>query len=228
MSAREGGLLAAACLLAAGNARAAPVRLVLDPPSFAEAGAARAVAPPALDPGPSQAQIAWLAFGTDALFEAGVTATEVGFGAFGLAFLAPAPGLLVGSFALAGLVLILHPLADAMIVDAVASLGRRFRPSYLSALGGASLGCLLGTIGAVVAIATLAAWPVAEWTVATVVNALLPAAGAVIGERLGERPVPADDAPAAAAALAFVSQPRGADPAALAAAQSSPLLRWAL
>ncbi|HUB09964.1 MAG TPA: hypothetical protein VMB50_23375 [Myxococcales bacterium] len=182
-----GGLCGAVvCLWAVPGHGAELQRLVLDPPQFWLDAAAPGDAGTSSEL--SDRQVDWLVFGTDALLEAGISASETGLLFFGAGLLAldNAGGAI--SILGVGLLVLLHPLLDALLVDDVAGVSHRFEPSYLVTLGGAYLGCLLGAAGFGLAVVLLQAWPVVEILVASVLNALLPAAGAALAEIWSKQP----------------------------------------
>jgi len=92
-------------------------------------------------------------------------------------------------------------------------------------LGGAYLGCLLGIGGFALAAVTLEAWPVLELVVASLLNALIPAATTVIAEMLSQHDIQGTT-PAAGNAVAQGDPPSETNQAAWTVGMADPLARW--
>jgi hypothetical protein len=223
-------LLSVVCLTV-GSARAdEPRRLLLDPPGLllGSTGSTNPAAPQSPDDsGLTQAQINWIAFGADALLQLGTTAVETGLIGFGTLSSGNDSGLGTVSILVVGLMLAIHPALDAFLVDAIARVSHQKESSFLATLGGAYLGCLLGAGGFALALVTLEAVPVLELVVASLLNALIPAATTVLANMLSQHDVPLP--PRAAAGGSTVAQsdpPSGANQAAWKTGLSDPLARW--
>jgi hypothetical protein len=228
------GGLCVLCLLAAGARADEPRRLILDPPRLllgttdpATPNATRA--DPDDPDGLSQAQIGWLAFGADALLELGASATETGLLGFGAALLASDNGAGTVSLLVLGLLLVIHPAFDAFLVDAIARVSHRTQPSFLATLIGSYIGCLLGVGGFALAFVALEAEPVLELVVASLLNALIPAATTVLAEVLTQQKLPDGQRATGGTPGSAVAQrdpPSEANQAAWKTGLADPLARW--
>ena len=225
-------LLGAVCLTF-GSARGdEPRRLLLDPPQLL-LGSAGATSPAAQqspdESGFTQAQINWLAFGADALLQLGTTAVETGLIGFGSLSSGNNSGLGTVSILVVGLMLAVHPALDAFLVDAITRVSHTRQSSFLATLGGAYLGCLLGAGGFVLAMVTLEAVPVLELVVASLLNALIPAATTVLANMLSQHdvaPPPSSAVANGARPVARSDAPSEANQTSWTAGLADPLARW--
>ncbi len=223
MTVARGGLLVF-CLAASSARGIEPRRLLLDPPRLDFGALVPADAPPA---GLTEGQIGWLAFAADGLLEAWISASETALVYFGGGLLTLGNGGGGADIVAVGLMLLLHPLLDAFLVDAVARVSERFQPSFFATLGGAYLGCVLGALGFVLSVVVLQSWPVVELIVASVLNALLPAAGAELAEVWSKQPIEGQPRLAARAAPPSPLLAERANAPAWQTAVADPLARWA-
>ncbi|MHB1846600.1 MAG: hypothetical protein ACYCWW_17405 [Deltaproteobacteria bacterium] len=209
----RGGLLAIFGLSLLGGAQAgAATELQLELPELTLKTIPAAM-PPAIEPdAPSWAQAGWLAFGADLAFELGVSATELAFGGYGAALaLLGGTGPAIGALFGLGLVLVLHPLIDSLIVDLVGRASPTHRTDITLTLMGAYAGCLLGTLGFVVAVLALQSSVLVGLLVGGILNSDVPPAETVAPQQLFARPAPA-----------------ASNEPALRAAETQPLLAWSL
>ncbi len=224
-------VLAATCLPATARADE-PRRLLLDPPQLllgaADPAVPGATRPDSAESGLSQAQVNWLAFGADALLQLGTSAVETSLIGFASLSGGNNSGLGTVSILVVGLMLAVHPALDAFLVDAIARVSQHSQSSFLATLGGAYLGCLLGIGGFALAAVTLEAWPVLQLVVASLLNALIPAASTVVAEMLSQRKLAETPAagPTAPPAIAQSDPPGEANQAAWNTGLADPLARW--
>ena len=212
MTRTVGGGLFVLLALAAPSLAARATELRLDLPEISSLTIPAALPAPQGE-APSWSGVGWLAFATDLAFEAGVTATEFALLGFGTGFASLGGGGLtpgLGAYLGLGLVLLLHPLADALIVNAFGRIDRGRRTDLTVPLIGAYAGCLLGTGALVVALVGFGASLALGLVVGGLLNAAIPAAAAVLAQQL------------------FTPPARGANDGALGAAEARPLLAWSL